>query len=240
MAGIVLGCWQRGECCPIISVLVHTQRLPPVFTRVWLAKRRSFGTSLWRFGSAIPGSADFLQAIPGRTLLRSSSSPMSLPSEQSWPLFSQQLADTGQRRLVLVEGEQEWARGWVQERLGGFDLTQALWVGCDEDAGRAGVRGVSAGQYKRWLGRETGVLVWDGWQGNPPDGFAGLAGTLRAGGLLFWLMPPLAQWPGFEDPDYSRTGLDGAGEHPFLARLAERSEEHTSELQSRPHLVCRL
>mgnify|MGYP005811585633 FL=1 len=146
---------------------------------------------------------------------------MSLPSEQSWPLFSQQLAHTGQRRLVLVEGEQEWARGWVQERLGGFDVAGALWVGRDEDAGRAGVRGVSAAQYKRWLGRETGVLVWDGWQGNPPDGFAGLAGTLRAGGLLFWLMPPLAEWPGFEDPDYSRTGLDGAGEHRFLARLAE-------------------
>ena len=146
---------------------------------------------------------------------------MSLPSEQSWPLFSQQLAHTGQRRLVLVEGEQEWARGWVQERLGGFDVAGALWVGRDEDAGRAGARGVSAGQYKRWLGRETGVLVWDGWQGNPPDGFAGLAGTLRAGGLLFWLMPPLAEWPGFEDPDYSRTGLDGAGEHRFLARLAE-------------------
>src|SRR5690554_8140823 len=34
-------------------------------------------------------------------------------------------------------------------------------------------------------------------------------------------MPPLAQWPGFEDPDYSRTGLDGAGEDRFLARLAE-------------------
>src|SRR5690554_8151934 len=81
-------------------------------------------------------------------------------------------------------------------------------------------------QYKRWLGRETGVLVWDGWQGNPPDGFAGLAGTLRAGGLLFWLMPPLAEWPGFEDPDYSRTGLDGAGEHRFLARLAEIGRAH--------------
>src|SRR6266498_5144257 len=27
---------------------------------------------------------------------------------------------------------------------------------------------------------------------------------------------------------------------PHLERLSERSEEHTSELQSRPHLVCRL
>src|SRR3989442_7713312 len=29
-------------------------------------------------------------------------------------------------------------------------------------------------------------------------------------------------------------------EHAVELRLGERSEEHTSELQSRPHLVCRL
>src|SRR3989442_4436650 len=34
---------------------------------------------------------------------------------------------------------------------------------------------------------------------------------------------------------------DDYGTHPNVARaLRERSEEHTSELQSRPHLVCRL
>ena len=140
---------------------------------------------MWRFCSAIHGSANFLKATPGAALHRSCLQIMPSSITQNWQTFSAQLAHTGQRRLVLVEGEQEWARGWVQERLGGFDLTQALWVGREEDAGVAGVRGVSAAQYKRWLGRETGVLVWDGWQGNPPDGFAGLAGTLRAGGLLF-------------------------------------------------------
>src|SRR5690554_7545410 len=36
-------------------------------------------------------------------------------------------------------------------------------------------------------------------------------------------------------------GPDGAGKHEAVLRfLAGRSEEHTSELQSRPHLVCRL
>src|SRR5690554_7659910 len=38
-------------------------------------------------------------------------------------------------------------------------------------------------------------------------------------------------------------GLAGAGEHhavPGQLQLVRRSEEHTSELQSRPHLVCRL
>src|SRR6266498_5315654 len=40
-------------------------------------------------------------------------------------------------------------------------------------------------------------------------------------------------------PEWQRAGLKGqAGRCP--GRAGERSEEHTSELQSRPHLVCRL
>src|SRR5436305_14622996 len=41
-----------------------------------------------------------------------------------------------------------------------------------------------------------------------------------------------------------RAGVDGGGDRrlpqPGDEHLAHRSEEHTSELQSRPHLVCRL
>src|SRR3989442_9836514 len=42
--------------------------------------------------------------------------------------------------------------------------------------------------------------------------------------------------------DYlERIGLEQIAEHEqALAKAAIRSEEHTSELQSRPHLVCRL
>src|SRR3989442_8918457 len=45
------------------------------------------------------------------------------------------------------------------------------------------------------------------------------------------------------DPDHPAQGegapaVRGAAHHPGQAR--GRSEEHTSELQSRPHLVCRL
>ncbi|MFW5823434.1 MAG: tRNA(Met) cytidine acetyltransferase TmcA, partial [Marinobacter sp.] len=64
------------------------------------------------------------------------------------------------------------------------------------------------------------VLVWDGWQGNAPDAMAALSGTLTAGGLWFWLMPPLAGWADYPDPDYARMGLPPDGPHPFLARLA--------------------
>src|SRR5690554_7735534 len=55
----------------------------------------------------------------------------------------------------------------------------------------------------------------------------------------------LAHFQSVESPIFSRSA-DGLGRStvcmsqvPFL-RTATRSEEHTSELQSRPHLVCRL
>src|SRR6266498_4798132 len=42
-------------------------------------------------------------------------------------------------------------------------------------------------------------------------------------------------------PDHCVQGSDGAALHKDLSvPQAQRSEEHTSELQSRPHLVCRL
>src|SRR3989442_6352522 len=48
----------------------------------------------------------------------------------------------------------------------------------------------------------------------------------------------------FEDGDGGVFGFDGVefrGDAGLdAANIAERSEEHTSELQSRPHLVCRL
>ncbi|WP_372964255.1 tRNA(Met) cytidine acetyltransferase TmcA [Marinobacter sp.] len=145
---------------------------------------------------------------------------MTSVSKRNWQALADSLRAAGERRLVLVEGEPEWCRSWVSGCLEMLDTSQALWVGRAEDAELAGVTGITSKQFKRWLGRETGVLVWDGWQGNPPDGLAALAGTLKAGGLLFWLMPPLESWSTFSDLDYLRTGLDQVERHPFAARMA--------------------
>src|SRR5690554_7440264 len=50
---------------------------------------------------------------------------------------------------------------------------------------------------------------------------------------------PDAASPG--TPGKQKEGCTNANDHPGAAVLEEgRSEEHTSELQSRPHLVCRL
>src|SRR5436305_15245177 len=52
------------------------------------------------------------------------------------------------------------------------------------------------------------------------------------------LFPYTTLFRSYEYP--SRRERSGLREHRSSDRSTERSEEHTSELQSRPHLVCRL
>ncbi|MBE02340.1 MAG: tRNA cytosine(34) acetyltransferase TmcA [Euryarchaeota archaeon] len=137
-----------------------------------------------------------------------------------WSAFAQRLARRGERRLVLVEGPRPEALAWLRRQLPTPLWGAGLWTGPANDRPHPALMPVAPARARDWLGRELDLLVWDGWHGNPPDALAALAGTLRAGGLLFWLMPPLAQWPTFDDPDYARTGLDGADRHPFAARMA--------------------
>src|SRR2546429_5013882 len=48
-----------------------------------------------------------------------------------------------------------------------------------------------------------------------------------------WGFPPLA-------PEAGSTSLTTSGSRSYRGYSSDRSEEHTSELQSRLHLVCRL
>ncbi|SDW00182.1 tRNA(Met) cytidine acetyltransferase TmcA [Marinobacter mobilis] len=137
-----------------------------------------------------------------------------------WAHFQRQLRQAGQRRMVLVEGERAQCLAWLRPVLAALSGGVRLWIGQHQDPVAADLVAVSASKARQWLGRDTDVLVWDGWSGNPPDSLAAFGGTLNAGGLWFWLMPPLAQWPAFADPDYGRTGLADAPEHAFARRLA--------------------
>lgn len=145
-----------------------------------------------------------------------------------WQSLQTTLRTIGHRRLILVEGSQENTCTWMHRQLSRMNTSHSLWVGRAEHAEAVGLPHLQANHYRQWLGRETSLLVWDGWQGNPPDAFAALAGTLQAGGLLFWLVPPLTRWRHYGDPDYVRTGLDQAEEHPFAARLAMVISSDTS------------
>src|SRR5690606_40327375 len=53
-------------------------------------------------------------------------------------------------------------------------------------------------------------------------------------------VPVLAEWPGFSEQFTIDGRAPATGETWRNPNLANRSEEHTSELQSRENLVCRL
>lgn len=139
---------------------------------------------------------------------------------QAWCRLVERLGALGERRLVLVEGDRDSALAWLQQLLPELQQSPGIWTGPSDDNPSAGLTPVPPAKARNWLGRELALVIWDGWQGNPPDGLAAITGTLKAGGLLFWLMPPLADWDGFADPDYRRTGLDNAEHHPFACRMA--------------------
>lgn len=142
------------------------------------------------------------------------------PDIDAWRRLQQQLAARGERRLVLLEGDRACAIDWLRQVLPALSWQGGIWTGRPEVVPDDRLLPVPPRKARQWLGRELDVVVWDGWQGNSPDSLAALAGTLKAGGLLIWLMPPLDQWSTFDDPDYIRTGLDGADHHPFAARLS--------------------
>lgn len=136
------------------------------------------------------------------------------------------LRHRGERRLVLVETpEPERGRRWAMQTITDLTLDRPIWVADEPPSLPDTVSWTPARRARDWLGRECDLLVWDGWQGNDPDALAALAGSLTAGGLLIWLMPPRDQWSGFADPDYARTGLPAEGSHPFAARLARCLDE---------------
>ncbi|SFM59376.1 tRNA(Met) cytidine acetyltransferase TmcA [Marinobacter pelagius] len=139
---------------------------------------------------------------------------------EAWVRLVEHLGARGERRLVLVEGDRDSGLAWLRQLLPKLSPSPGIWTGPGDENPLAELTEVPPAKARDWLGRELSVVVWDGWQGNPPDGLAAIAGTLKAGGLLFWLMPPLDEWNRFADPDYRRTGLDSAEHHPFAHRMA--------------------
>lgn len=87
-------------------------------------------------------------------------------------------------------------------------------------------RQVEMHQVRSCLGQECAALVFDARDGLDPDALGAVAGTLRAGGYLLLLTPPLEGWAGHSDsvyqrliPPEQRTAL--VRSH-FLARIERR------------------
>ncbi len=83
---------------------------------------------------------------------------------------------------------------------------------------------IKRGAAYHFLGYEAELLVVDGFDGLNPDAVAGLAGTVKQQGAVCFLVPPLAQWSGYEDPEYKHITVEpySTGDIPglFLQHLA--------------------
>lgn len=129
----------------------------------------------------------------------------------------------GYRRLILLVGDAEWTvAGAVAALRAAFDEpSQSLWVGtgAPSETMHCAPNGLS-----RYLGSEVDALVINARSGLDPDGLGAGTGAVRAGGLIFLLTPPLADWPAAPDPEAERLAVDGYGAaalgQRFITRLA--------------------
>ncbi|MBU0500830.1 MAG: GNAT family N-acetyltransferase [Gammaproteobacteria bacterium] len=123
------------------------------------------------------------------------------------------------RRLLVLAGDAKWARQAAAQCIAPF--AHRLWIG---DGAPEGDECLPSHKARLWLGRELDALAFNAHAGFDPDAFGAVIGTVRGGGLVLLLTPPLAHWPDYPDPDRARIaqhphGLQGVSGR-FLRRLA--------------------
>lgn len=129
------------------------------------------------------------------------------------------------RQLVIAElGEA--APSLAELGLGAACLDIA-WIGGKAPSDAAVL---AADRAPDALGREFDAVVVDARAGLHVDVLGAVAGTIRAGGALVLITPPLRDWPAFDDPAYARIRVAGwpheAVRGRFLRRLVRIIRAH--------------
>ncbi|OOZ40178.1 hypothetical protein BOW53_08740 [Solemya pervernicosa gill symbiont] len=123
------------------------------------------------------------------------------------------------RAVVVVAGEREWGRAVVAAVDVAPYQKRQLWISSEPPAG---VDALPAAKARKQLGRELDLLVFDAYSGFDPDAFGAVSGSVRAGGVLLLLIPSLAQWSAFEDPDKERIAVYPHRATDVSGRLLQR------------------
>ena len=135
------------------------------------------------------------------------------------------------RRPLILAGSADWTAAAARAMTAALRATadpaqpeaDALWL-TDRDLWIGerppGARPLGAGV--RLVGGEGGLLVYDAWSGFDPDGFGAACGTLRGGGLLLMLTPPLPAWTEGTDPQAERIAVWPHGADTLARRFVGR------------------
>jgi tRNA(Met) cytidine acetyltransferase len=131
-------------------------------------------------------------------------------------------ARQGFRAVVVVSGEVTWCRGMAEALLADSCQDTCWWLG---EHPAPGCEQLAWSHARTRLGMEVEQLVIDAFDGFDAEGFGAVSGTVRAGGLLLLLAPPLERWPDYADPQRQRFALyphpaESVSGH-FLRRVAQ-------------------
>lgn len=141
-----------------------------------------------------------------------------------------------QRLLVVLSGEQAATFETAETLLAACKLRDAVILDSSGSSRRT--------DGKSLLGRDTGAIVIDAWNGFDPDLIGIATGTIRAGGLCILLTPPLDTWPQFPDPQHRRLAVyplaASAITGNYLARLANIIHKDTVRLAHNSGTECRV
>ncbi len=145
----------------------------------------------------------------------------------AWVLENREQArQRGHRYLLCLSGPKSWCIDHARQLVTALGETNSLWIGQKTDAP---CHALDNERALTRLGSETALLVYDSHCGFDPDAFGALSGTLKGGGLLLLLTPPLADWPAYPDPQRNRIAVANyditARPSLFLARLARQLQQ---------------
>lgn len=105
------------------------------------------------------------------------------------------------RRIIALVGTRDECHAAACSLIGEHPAEDIVWIG-DEVPVQLNV--VPFARRQQLLGDEYGIAVIDGWAGFDPDQFGAVSGTLRGGGVLLLLLPPLNEWAARPDPAQQR------------------------------------
>jgi tRNA(Met) cytidine acetyltransferase len=113
---------------------------------------------------------------------------------------SLQIAARGRnhRHLLLLSGTRDWCHAAA---LAVTQPAERLWIG---DSAIDTIHPLPASRARTRLGGEQATVIYDAHAGFDVDALAVVTGTLRGGGLLLLLAPPLDDWPSRPDPELAR------------------------------------
>ena len=124
-----------------------------------------------------------------------------------------------QRCALVIAGDPEWCRQSASAVSGLSELKRVIWVSSSDLTEK---EVVDSNAVKGLLGQECDAVVFDAFSGFDPDAFGAICGTIRAGGLLILLCPPLNEWEKFPDPASERIAISPFSYEDISGRFIRR------------------